>query len=691
MDFIQRWNAKWDNLDVDSDGEDFGAAPVIDHATQEVLKSFPENVAESIARQPDRGKREALLALNCYTSELHGAPSSTPAVQQQLLGAVCDALRGLEEGGEVETLLFRLLEALSHPRVSPQHVEHAVGAMALLQPRLRDPRVTEVILRAGVRRVAEFPASCLARACWAAVALGESDAAASLLNAAMPLAKQRAPDFAGDDVALFAWASAMARPPGAQAALLALLDRARLAAPDSRDGRITAWAVECWGISAAPYFGLPPMTVPSELATGLHHRLRALGTREDTELLHAGEPPLLWVNGLVSPEEAQALLQAGEGRWQQSPVGDGSEPSWRSPDVVVLQTPASSPVPIVERVRRRAASLLGLPEAHCETPQLVRYFWGHRCEEHVDYFLDSRANRGLLYLGGQRVASVIVHLATLPSCSGGETVFPRLGVTAPATLGTALMWLNVREDGSMEEKTVHHEAPIRQDACVKYCLNLWLYAYPVQESAMAQGSIAEPETVPEPCSQAAVVQAAAPATPAAAPLPATLAPTPELEALSPPRADTAGLPAVACPARPLAAPEAPEPEGDQPQQLSERSWEEVGEELQGLVAELDELCDPSVRIAALERMRAGRRRSEELMAQLAAADAADTVAPAAAPSAATAGASSEAPRVATRTTPASIWSTTTAALQVGDGVPVTALAQGPVGPGVQDGPFEAID
>mmetsp|Transcript_133795 Transcript_133795/g.416142 ORF Transcript_133795/g.416142 Transcript_133795/m.416142 type:complete len:91 (+) Transcript_133795:193-465(+) len=89
---------------------------------QAVLGSLPGEVVDAISAQPGRGRREALLALNCYVHELSGPPRRTPASQQLLLRALCGALRGLEEGGEVETLLLRLSEALRDTRVHPEHV-----------------------------------------------------------------------------------------------------------------------------------------------------------------------------------------------------------------------------------------------------------------------------------------------------------------------------------------------------------------------------------------------------------------------------------------------------------------------------------------------------------------------------------------------------------------------------------------
>lgn len=613
---VQRWNAKWDDLEVDSDGEDTAPAPDLDQSTLDILKRFPPDVARELAQQKDPQKRDALLALNCYVCELHNTPRETPSMHQQLLGALCMAMRGLREGGENETLLVRIMEVLVHPRVDARHVEQAIGAMALMDPTARETRMVQVVLRAALQRCGEFSAQSLARACWAGATLGNSEATAALLYAAVPLVEKRAPDFQAADVALFAWACAVSQPPGARVALSALLDGAELPLPDTRDAQVTAWALEAWGFNATPFFGMPPVAVPRELAAGLHDRLKALDSRDGVQQLHAGGFPLLCVSDILVPEEAVALLEVAEGRWRRSPNSVSGDSDWRSFDIAVLETPAALPVPIVERVRRRATKLLGLPESHCEAPQISRHLHGERYHELVDYFSGDRLTRGLLYLGGQRVATVRIYLSALAAESGGQTIFPKLGVSFPAKLGNALIWSNVGIDGNVDEQATHATAPILDDRSALYVLDLFLHAYPVSEAERAPSTEAIAVEANFAAGAATVTQLHPGETQVS-----EVGRVPESAAISAFQlADDLGLPSVPVLPRPRAAPG--EPRGvSEEAEVCEKSWEELGCELRSVIAELDLVSDAAVRHATRDRLREGERLSAMAFAAASAAGA----------------------------------------------------------------------
>jgi len=103
----------------------------------------------------------------------------------------------------------------------------------------------------------------------------------------------------------------------------------------------------------------------------------------------------------------------------------------------------------------------------------------------VDYFAAGLENKGLLYLGGQRVASVMVCLSANCVGCGGEVIFPQLaagGLTVDTSIGQALLWLNVRPDGEVEERLSYTSAPLANKKANKVYLRLWLHAYPVQEA-----------------------------------------------------------------------------------------------------------------------------------------------------------------------------------------------------------------
>merc|ERR1712151_1040325 len=82
-------------------------------------------------------------------------------------------------------------------------------------------------------------------------------------------------------------------------------------------------------------------------------------------------------------------------------------------------------VKVLEVVRARAATLVGLLPDHVEPPQLVRYCLGQRYLPHMDW---SNTDDVSLWVAGQRVATVLVYLRGVPpGFRGGATRFPQLG------------------------------------------------------------------------------------------------------------------------------------------------------------------------------------------------------------------------------------------------------------------------
>ena len=67
----------------------------------------------------------------------------------------------------------------------------------------------------------------------------------------------------------------------------------------------------------------------------------------------------------------------------------------------------------------------GIPRAHGEPCQVLRYRPGEEYKRHPDFF--DPADTEELRNGGQRMATFIIYLSTLPRSSGGSTVFPRTG------------------------------------------------------------------------------------------------------------------------------------------------------------------------------------------------------------------------------------------------------------------------
>lgn len=81
------------------------------------------------------------------------------------------------------------------------------------------------------------------------------------------------------------------------------------------------------------------------------------------------------------------------------------------------------------------ARTLGLDPASCETPQVQRYREGGEYVPHHDFFIGPSVEHEKSR-GGQRIATAILYLNTVPS--GGFTEFPELGITVRPVEGSLL-------------------------------------------------------------------------------------------------------------------------------------------------------------------------------------------------------------------------------------------------------------
>lgn len=161
----------------------------------------------------------------------------------------------------------------------------------------------------------------------------------------------------------------------------------------------------------------------------------------------------------VTAEEAASLIGLAE--WQPSRAhGQG-----RTSESALLPK-----TDLVDDIAARAAALFGLHRSHCETLQLVRYRdKSHYYTTHCDVLDDDQQ----LLVGGQRVATVLIYLTDVDE--GGETRFPELTRVFKPTLGTAVAFTTVQDNGEPDLEMAHAALPTSQ---TKIAVNCWLRAFP---------------------------------------------------------------------------------------------------------------------------------------------------------------------------------------------------------------------
>jgi hypothetical protein len=116
---------------------------------------------------------------------------------------------------------------------------------------------------------------------------------------------------------------------------------------------------------------------------------------------------------------------------------------------------------VVHWLAARLEALLGVDARTVEPFSVLHYGPGAQYQAHLDALderrlaeAEARGDRG-----GQRVFTFLVTLAA--ARAGGETDYPRLGVTAEGRTGAALWHRNAREDGSLDERLLHVGRPVR--------------------------------------------------------------------------------------------------------------------------------------------------------------------------------------------------------------------------------------
>jgi len=106
--------------------------------------------------------------------------------------------------------------------------------------------------------------------------------------------------------------------------------------------------------------------------------------------------------------------------------------------------------------RIREALSLYIPPNN-ELMQVHFYEVNQLCEPHQDYYETTNYS---LKRFGQRTATLLFYLND--PISGGQTSFPRLGITVPARTGDVLFFLNCTREGVVDPRTLHAGEPVHE-------------------------------------------------------------------------------------------------------------------------------------------------------------------------------------------------------------------------------------
>ena len=128
-------------------------------------------------------------------------------------------------------------------------------------------------------------------------------------------------------------------------------------------------------------------------------------------------------------------------------------------------------------MERRIAKATGVATGCGEPSQVLRYEAGQEYALHPDFFSPEDAHA--LANGGQRVATFLLYLNSVPEHAGGATIWPhaaRGGLRVQPSRGSAVLLHNTHPSGGVDERSVHCGERVVEGE--KWVLSKWLRERP---------------------------------------------------------------------------------------------------------------------------------------------------------------------------------------------------------------------
>jgi len=182
-------------------------------------------------------------------------------------------------------------------------------------------------------------------------------------------------------------------------------------------------------------------------------------------------PRVLRFPDLLSESECQYLAEAAAPLFEAAlTVEEYTGREFRNPirtsDTAVFPWVGENPA--VHALNRRIAAASATEPMQGEPLQILRYRPGQEYKPHTD---------AIPGLANQRIATMLVYLND--DFEGGETEFPKAGLTVRPRRGEGLLFHNVDANGELDPSVLHAGVPVRSG--VKFLASRWIRAQPVTE------------------------------------------------------------------------------------------------------------------------------------------------------------------------------------------------------------------
>lgn len=184
-----------------------------------------------------------------------------------------------------------------------------------------------------------------------------------------------------------------------------------------------------------------------------------------------GDPEVRRFPGLFAPAECAYLIATAAPILQPSVVIDPRTGA-RVANPVRTSSAAGFPFmdenPAIHALNRRLAAASGTDVRSGEPLQVLRYAPGEQYHEHSDAL-------PLVPPQQQRVLTFLVYLDD--DYEGGETAFPKVGITFRGQSGDGLLFRNASADGTPDPRAIHAGRPVTRG--VKHVASRWIRAAPL--------------------------------------------------------------------------------------------------------------------------------------------------------------------------------------------------------------------
>jgi len=180
-----------------------------------------------------------------------------------------------------------------------------------------------------------------------------------------------------------------------------------------------------------------------------------------------------WVIQRMSPLLAPAMI------WNEA-SGRGEVDHRRSSSAVDLRLAQMDVV--LEILRARISARTGLPVLIFEIPQVMHYSVGQEFIPHHDFLDPTKPGLAAnVAQRGQRILTFLIYLNE--DFEGGETEFPKAGISWRGRTGDALAFSNVTRDGQPDPMTLHAGRPPTRG-------EKWIFSQWVRDRAPPSGGSA---------------------------------------------------------------------------------------------------------------------------------------------------------------------------------------------------------